>query len=162
MESPQPAAAASEVQILATFHSAEAAETAAVLLGSVSGVGQVTIAGTRDSAFILWFLAIVVVASILGTALGVGIGLLFIALGVTPNTTESLILQVVTWAIFWHLLIGLIAGYALLADRTNPEWRPGRKATLEVSATSAAEAAEIEAVLKKAGARTVARGAATD
>ena len=37
---------------------------------------------------------------------------------VGPPGTEGLIIQVVTWAIFAHLIIGMWAGYLLLADRT--------------------------------------------
>lgn len=64
--------------------------------------------------------AIIALASVVGTAIGAALG---VALHVTigPEGTSGLIIQVVSWAIFAHLLIGMWAGYLLLADRTERE-----------------------------------------
>lgn len=58
--------------------------------------------------------------SVAGTAVGGAIGAL-LSYTVGPHGTEGFILQVVSWAIFAHLIIGLWAGYALLADRSGRE-----------------------------------------
>jgi hypothetical protein len=65
---------------------------------------------------VLW----VILASIVGTAIGAAIGAV-LAYTVGPEGTEGLIIQVVTWAIFAHLIIGMWAGYLLLADRTQED-----------------------------------------
>jgi hypothetical protein len=150
------ATGASTTQVTATFRSREAAEQAAASLASeFPDLPPPEIGETTDARFIVRFLLIVVVASIVGTALGVAIGLGFIAMGLTPDTTESLVLQVVTWAIFWHLIIGMIAGYILLADRSEAEWRPGLLATLTVVCEDTGAAAPVEGLLKELGAREV-------
>lgn len=69
----------------------------------------------------MWrIVVIIVLASIVGTAIGAALGvLLHVVVG--PKGTSGLVIQVVSWAIFAHLLIGMWAGYLLLADRTERE-----------------------------------------
>jgi hypothetical protein len=74
---------------------------------------------------------VVVVWSIIGTAVGAGLGAA-ISLTIGPSGTSGLIIQMVSWAIFAHLLIGLWAGYLLLADRSGREIGAGRPVILTV------------------------------
>lgn len=75
--------------------------------------------------------AIIVLASIVGTAIGAGLGVA-LHLTVGPEGTSGLIIQVVSWAIFAHLLIGMWAGYLLLADRSEREIGRARPVILTV------------------------------
>ena len=137
----------------ATFRSeADALAAREALLAASPGATVTGPTLVTDSGFIVRFLIIVAIASIVGTALGAAIGLGFIAAGITPDTTESLVLQTVTWAIFWHLLIGMIAGYVLLADRSQNEWRPGKKAALTVTCADPESIRGLEDALRSAGA----------
>ena len=70
---------------------------------------------------VMWrIVVIIVLASAAGTAIGAAFGAA-LALTIGPAGTSGLIIQVVSWAIFAHLLIGMWAGYLLLADRTERE-----------------------------------------
>ena len=69
--------------------------------------------------------------SIIGTAVGAGLGAA-LSLTIGPSGTSGLIIQMVSWAIFAHLLIGLWAGYLLLADRSGREIGAGRPVILTV------------------------------
>jgi len=79
------------------------------------------------------FAVIVAAWSIAGSAAGAAFGAV-LSYTVGPHGTEGLILLVVTWALFAHLLIGLWAGYILLADRSSAEITPGGATTLRVQA----------------------------
>ncbi len=83
------------------------------------------------------FALIVAAWSIAGTAVGAAFGAV-LSYTVGPHGTEGLILLVVTWALFAHLLIGLWAGYILLADRSDAEFTPGAATTLTAQADEAA------------------------
>ncbi len=83
------------------------------------------------------FAVIVAAWSIAGTAAGAAFGA-GLSYTVGPHGTEGLILLVVTWALFAHVLIGLLAGYVLLADRSSAEITPGTAATLRVQADESA------------------------
>lgn len=99
---------------------------------------------TRGEArFMGKIVAVVVLASAFGTAFGVGMGAL-IAYLFGPHGTSGYIIQMVSWAIFAHLLIGMWAGYALLADRSGRELRHSGPVTLtilcaKIDATALAE-----------------------
>jgi len=141
------------VTLHATFRSeADALAARESLLVASPGATVTGPTSITDTGFLVRFLVIVAVASIVGTALGAAIGLGFSAAGITPDNTESLVLQAVTWAIFWHLLIGLIAGYVLLADRSQDEWRPGKKAALTVTCADSESVGGLEEALRSAGA----------
>lgn len=76
---------------------------------------------TVREGLIMWrIVVIIVLASAVGTAIGAAMGLaLHVTIG--PPGMSGLIIQVVSWAIFAHLLIGMWAGYLLLADRSERE-----------------------------------------
>jgi hypothetical protein len=106
------------------------------------------------------FVVIVAACSIAGTAAGAALGAA-LSYTVGPHGTEGLILLVVTWAVFAHLLIGLWAGYILLSDRSSAELSTGMPTTLTVQADEAA-VPEIAERLRKNGATNVsARGETT-
>lgn len=77
-------------------------------------------ANQRESSFIIRLVVVIVVWSVVGGAVGVGLGALF-WLFIGPEGTTGFIIQAVVWAIFGHLIAGMWAGYLLLADRTGPE-----------------------------------------
>ena len=74
----------------------------------------------REARTMVRIVFIIAGASVVGTAIGVALGVVLHVL-VGPEGTSGLIVQVVSWAIFAHLLIGMWAGYLLLADRTERE-----------------------------------------
>lgn len=98
------------------------------------------------------FVAIVVLWSIVGTALGAAFGA-FLSYTVGPHGTEGLILLVITWAIFAHVLVGMWAGYALLSDRSRSELPAGE--TVLTATIEAPAARAIGARLKEEGAMHV-------
>ena len=74
-------------------------------------------------------LVTIVLWSIAGAVPGAAFGLL-LAETIGPEGTAGLILQVVCWMIVGHLLAGMLAGYALLADRSAEEMPPDRPVSL--------------------------------
>jgi hypothetical protein len=139
------------VTITASFPDADSARAAIHDLAA-EGI-DASIVGRREGAFMGRFAVIVAAWSIAGTAAGAAIGAA-LSFTVGPHGTEGLILLVVTWALFAHLLIGLLAGYALLSDRSEREFSPGVEATLTAQADKAA-AAEIAERLRTSGATRV-------
>jgi hypothetical protein len=96
---------------------------------------------------VLWSLA----GGVIGAALG---ALLWLLLG--PSGTGGLIIQIVSWIIFGHLIGGLWAGYVLLADRTNADLPHERQAetVLTIESTSQALAESASVIVSEAGGRT--------
>jgi hypothetical protein len=92
---------------------------------------------------------IIVLASIVGTVIGILIGA-SLHLLVGPVGTSGLIIQVVSWAIFAHLLIGLWAGYFLLADRTERELGRARPVILVIQCANI-DADTLQAKLRECG-----------
>jgi hypothetical protein len=68
-------------------------------------------------------LIIIVLWSIAGGVFGAGFGWL-LAETIGPDGTAGLILQAVSWIIVGHLIAGMLAGYFVLADRTQRKCRP--------------------------------------
>ena len=99
----------------------------------------------------------VVLASAVGTAIGAVIGAIFAAT-VGPPGTEGLIIQVITWAIFAHLIIGMWAGYLLLADRTQEDLpavsAPRTHVTVECASID--DANQVASIMRETGATSVA------
>jgi MFS family permease len=77
-------------------------------------------ASHRENRFMRQVVLYIILASILGTAAGAAIGAV-LSYTVGPSGTEGLIIQMVSWAIFAHLIVGMWAGYLLLADRTQED-----------------------------------------
>lgn len=96
---------------------------------------------------------IIALASVVGTAGGAGLGAFF-AFTVGPKGTSGYIIQMVSWAIFMHLLIGMWAGYALLADRSGREMRNSGPVTLSVRCANI-DATALAERLRKLGATNV-------
>jgi hypothetical protein len=79
----------------------------------------------REGRFVWRVLVIIVLWSIVGGLLGAAFGLL-LALTVGPKGTAGLIVQMVCWIIVGHLIGGMLAGYFVLADRSQEEMPPDR------------------------------------
>jgi hypothetical protein len=65
---------------------------------------------------------IVVAWSIVGVGIGVVIGLVFAAVGIPPGGAFGVLVQAIAWGLFFHIMVGLWAGYALLT--TGESRRP--------------------------------------
>lgn len=120
-----------KLAITATFTRLDSARTAGQLLAAtgvasdaieVEPVGQ---PAQREGRFLARFVLIVVLWSVAGTAVGAALGAL-LSYTVGPHGTDGLILQMISFAVFAHVLIGMWAGYVLLADRTEREVLPQR------------------------------------
>jgi len=72
---------------------------------------------------------IIMLWSIVGAGIGAGLGAA-LSLTIGPSGTSGLIIQMVSWAIFAHMLGGIWAGYLLLADRSGREIGHGRPVIL--------------------------------
>lgn len=121
--------------------------------------------GRRESSFFRRFIVMVSLWSVLGAAIGVPIAAALTALGVGPGGTEGLLLQLVAWIIFWHLMIGLWAGYALLMDRSRftPGQTSGTQARVEVACRDRDEVSRMVQLLRRQEASAVqVQGAAVE
>jgi hypothetical protein len=82
-------------------------------------------ARAREARFLWRVLVIIVLWSIVGGVMGAGFGWL-LAETIGPEGTAGLILQLVSWIIVGHPIFGMLAGYFVLADRTQREMPPDR------------------------------------
>ena len=82
----------------------------------------------QEGRFLWRVLALIVVWSIPGGAAGAAAGVALAFAGLGPDGTTGLMVQVVSWLIIGHLLAGMLAGYLLLADRSQREMAPDRAA----------------------------------
>jgi hypothetical protein len=156
------------------FRSADDAARAAAALAA-AGFAHAAVAarpeaaGTadaREARFMGRLVWIVVLWSIAGGIAGALIGIAVVWAGIGPSSTTAVVLQVVGWAIFGHLIAGIWAGYALLADRSQPEFAPpagvGSGAAVEVRCSTRAEIERAREALLAAGAREVRVAAGLD
>jgi hypothetical protein len=72
---------------------------------------------------------IIVLWSVLGGIIGAPIGWL-LAETIGPEGTSGLVVQLVSWIILGHLIAGMLAGYFVLADRTQAEMPPDRPVSI--------------------------------
>ena len=63
----------------------------------------------REARFMSKIVVIIVLASVVGTAIGATIGAIF-AFMIGPSGPSDYVIQMVSWPIFMHLLIGMWAG----------------------------------------------------
>lgn len=152
-----------DIPITATFPDHERAESAIAALEQDgiprSNVDLLTDAdladlGKRETRFMGRIVLIVAGWSVIGTAIGAALRAFF-SYTIGPHGTSGLILQVVTWAIFAHLLIGMWAGYLLLADRTARDLPAARAATAVLVLTTPEDADLIATRLRQLGATSV-------
>jgi hypothetical protein len=115
-----------------------------------------TATSDKETRFMGRIFLVVVFWSVVGTAAGAALGVV-LHVTVGPSGTEGLIIQVVSWAIFAHLIIGMCAGYLLLADRTEEDLPAVRQegARIEVECDSIDDAREAAAILEEAGASEI-------
>ena len=104
--------------------------------------------GAREARFLWRVLVIIVLWSIAGGIIGAGVGWL-LAETIGPEGTAGLIVQLVSWIILGHLIVGMLAGYFVLADRTQPEMPPDRPVSLiTVSDLEPPEADRVRRILR--------------
>ena len=123
----------STTELVASFADragAEAAVAALVEAGvSPSSIdlrhGVLAEARGREGRFVWRVLVIIVLWSIVGGVIGAGFGWL-LAATIGPEGTAGLIVQLVCWIIVGHLIGGMLAGYFVLADRSQEEMPPDR------------------------------------
>ncbi len=106
-----------------------------------------------EGRFMRRVVVIIALASVAGTALGAALGAAF-AFTIGPPGTSGYVIQIVSWAIFMHLLIGMWAGYLLLADRSGREVRNSGHVTLTVRCANI-DARALAERLRKLGATSV-------
>jgi hypothetical protein len=120
-------------KIRATFPNPAAAEAAANALRE-AGIPPASLhlqynvlpeARASEGRFVSRVLVIIVLWSIAGGVIGAGFGWL-LAETLGPEGTAGLIVQLVSWIIVGHLIGGMLAGYFVLADRTQREMPPDR------------------------------------
>jgi hypothetical protein len=159
---------------VATFGDVEGAQAAeaALLRAGVSPESiRISRAGVAGSAAaeggFFWRVVVVIVFwSIIGMVIGAAIGAGLSQAGVPPGGTSGLVLQVVSWALFGHLVAGILAGYLLLADRSQREFAPaatphggrGASVTLRVACDSRAQLDEARRIIAPHGPRAVSEG----
>jgi hypothetical protein len=137
--------------ITATFPDRPTANAAAHALAA-AGIPRHAITLTEHAApaaetrYLRRLVIIIVLWSILGGAVGALIGLaLYAAIG--PEGTAGLSFQLVCWALIGHLIVGMIAGYWVLADRTHRELSPGEPRTTLTVLCSETEAQRVHQIL---------------
>jgi hypothetical protein len=145
--------AVSHVELRASFAQGADAEAAATALRHAA-IPATTIdlhhdvlpdPRAREARFLWRVLVTIVLWSILGGIIGAGVGWL-LAETIGPEGTAGLIVQLVSWIILGHLIVGMLAGYVVLADRTQSEMPPDRPVSLLV--VSGLEARQVDLVRK--------------
>ena len=91
--------------------------------------GVLSEARQREGRFLWRVLVAIVLWSIAGGVIGAGFGWLLAEI-IGPEGTAGLMVQLVSWVIVGHLVGGMLAGYFLLADRTQREMPPDRPVSL--------------------------------
>jgi hypothetical protein len=125
------------IELRASFAHPAAAEAAATILAESGTPGSaielrhnvLPEARQREARFVLRVLVAILLWSIAGAVPGAFFGWL-LAQTIGPEGTAGLVVQVVCWMIVGHLLAGMLAGYALLADRSAEEMPPDRPVSL--------------------------------
>jgi hypothetical protein len=105
---------------------------------------------------------IVVGWSVVGAVIGAGIGVALAAAGVPPGGGFGVMLQIIAWGLFFHIMAGLWAGYALLTkgEARQPVARsPDGRVIISVQC-DAEQAATVTSIMRRASAMSVATYAA--
>jgi hypothetical protein len=127
---------------------------------SIAGAGAIAPSNEpqREAGFIWRLVVIVVVWSIIGVAIGVVIGIALAAAGVPPGGAFGVLVQAIAWGLFFHIMVGLWAGYALLTsgESRRPVARVGDGRVIVSVRCDADRASVVRAQLASAGARTIA------
>jgi hypothetical protein len=111
--------------------------------------------GPREAGFLWGIVVAIVLWSIVGAVPGAAFGWLLAEL-IGPEGTEVMIMYVVCMTILGHLVAGMLAGYALLADRTTAEVLPDqRTSVLTVRNVSEQDRYRIEELLHSSDALSV-------
>jgi hypothetical protein len=151
------------LEIRAAFAQAGAAEATAAALDEL-GIPTNAInvqhnvrpeAREREARFVWGVLVAILLWSIAGAVPGAIFGWL-LAETIGPEGAAGLIVQIVCWTIVGHLIGGMLAGYALLSDRSAEEMPPDRPISLlTVHGVPQAELRRARRLLRKRGALDV-------
>lgn len=146
-------------KITARFADVPAAEAARRVLaaaGDEARLDPISLdLGKRETRFMGRIVILIALWSVFGTGLGAGMGVL-IAIVFGPDGTDGMIIQGISWAIFAHLLVGMWAGYWLLADRSKEEMPiPGGSVLLTVECASIDRTEGAAARLRELGATNI-------
>ena len=112
----------------------------------------------REERFLGRLVLIVAAWSIVGTGVGAVMGVVFNALSIGPGGTGGLLLQVVSWALFAHLISGMWAGYALLTTGESREpvrHIPGGRVVVSVWCADDDQRDRVRRVLSESGATVI-------
>jgi hypothetical protein len=91
-------------------------EVVAAPASSTRAAGEVRFVWRLVWIVVLWSL----VGGVVGALSGAGV----VWAGIGGGGTLAIVLQIIGWMIFGHLIAGMWAGYALLADRSKREFAP--------------------------------------
>jgi hypothetical protein len=145
----------SGMEITASFTEPEDAETAVSALAE-AGVPRSSIevqhgvlpeARGREGRFVRRVLVIILVWSIAGAIPGAAFGWL-LAATIGPEGTAGLIVQLVCWTIVGHLIGGMLAGYFVLADRSEEEMPPDRPVSVVSVRVEPSEGKRVRTLLR--------------
>jgi hypothetical protein len=131
---------------------AEAAVTALVEAGvSRSSIdldhGVLPEARGREGRFVWRVLVIILLWSVAGAIPGAAFGWL-LAVTIGPEGTAGLIVQLVCWIIVGHLIGGMLAGYFVLADRSQEEMPPDRPVSVISVRVEPSESGRVRRLLR--------------
>jgi hypothetical protein len=150
-------------EVVATFPDSRRAHSARQQLARshrsvVISASELTDLSSCETRFIGRFVLVIIGWSIVGTLIGAALGVA-IALALGETSTEGLLLQVVSWAIFAHVLIGMWAGYLLLTDRMGPDLRAtSPTVVLRAECATIDESRELAAEMQALGASSAEAG----
>jgi hypothetical protein len=105
----------------------------------------------REGRYLWRLLVVIVLWSVLGGVFGVLFGLV-LAATIGPEGTSGLLFQAVCWEIVGHLLAGMLAGYVVLADRSEREMEPERPEVLVTVTAPSGDIEQLRAILQSSGA----------
>jgi hypothetical protein len=108
----------------------------------------------REGRYLWRLLVIIVLWSVLGGVFGVLVGLVLWAT-IGPEGMNGLIFQAVCWGIVGHLVVGMIAGYVVLADRSEREMEPERPEVVVTVLVPEPQLPTAYATLRESGAKRV-------
>jgi len=133
------AAPSRTIAVRASFAEPDQAEAAAAVLVEF-GISRTAIEleqgilpeeRSREGRFVRRVLIVILLWSIAGAVPGAAFGML-LAKTIGPEGTAGVVVQVICWTIVGHLIGGMLAGYALLADRRTEEMAPDRPVSILV------------------------------
>jgi hypothetical protein len=130
---------------------------ASIIVAGAPAGGAARSPAEREGHFLWRLVLIVVVWSVVGTLIGVVMGLALNAAGIGPEGGAGILIQIASWAVFAHLIAGMWAGYALLtrSESRQAAALPGGRVVISVQCSDASETARVTSIMRAAGATAV-------